>query len=363
MQPIRRIRLRVIKETDDVKPIQKVEPRVITMPDIDNSWSIKKITTEFPPPTWENVFLDAVNELSDISDTLEIEEKRYGPYYPLKKDLFAAFYHTRLEDVKVVLIGQDPYHQYVQLRREDGTVYGTPRATGLSFSARKGDSIPGSLQNIYKELEDSVPNFVNPKHGDLRGWATQGVLLLNTCLTVRANQAGSHGQALWSDFIKRVFAALPEAIYLLWGKNAQNLQTMLGDRNVVFTAAHPSGYSARAGFFGCNHFNLVNRNLIKRGKTPIDWNNFGIVETTNVVQKLAPVNIRSFSAFLPKDNIVTAKQPQAIIPTIREPCDDNLIPILSKGKEKDEDGTNDWVNTVDVPIPKIPQIQFGKNRY
>jgi uracil-DNA glycosylase len=236
---------------------------------VDQTWSVENIAREYAPPSWRHVFEAARNELSDVSDILAEQESVYGPYYPLKQDLFTAFHKTPLQNVKVVIMGMDPYPQGVIVNGVN-----VPRAVGVSFGTRQGDAIPSSLANIYKELANSVHGFQIPDHGDLSEWMCQGVLMLNACLTVRPGIPGSHGD-IWLGFIKRVCTAIslvnPHCIYLLWGQQAQKLKPMLGERSVVFEAAHPSGQSARRGFFGCNHFNLVNQTLISQGHVGINW--------------------------------------------------------------------------------------------
>jgi uracil-DNA glycosylase len=243
---------------------------VICDTEIDQSWSIKDITDKRPPSTWEKVFEDSKYEFATISETLENEERSYGMYFPLKKNIFAAFELTPLKLVKVVIVGQDPYPQLIV----DDNNNSVPRAQGLSFSVSKDDAIPSSLQNIYKELYNTYPGFVIPDHGDLTSWAKQGVLLLNSCLTVRNGKPGSHSE-LWLGFVKRVCKAIaacnPTCIYLLWGQDAQKIKNMIGEKSVVLEAAHPSGRSANKGFFGCNHFNKANEILIKQGHNAINW--------------------------------------------------------------------------------------------
>lgn len=236
---------------------------------IDQTWSIKRISKEAPPKTWETILMEAEPELNDISNILDDQEKLYGQFFPLKKDTFSAFEHTPLNNVKLVIIGQDPYHQMININGVS-----LPRAVGLSFSVRREDSIPSSLNNIYAELVNTVRGFTKPNHGDLREWCAQGVLLLNTCLTVKPNQPGSHGD-IWLDLMYKVFRAIeiinPTCIFLLWGKEAQKLEPMLGDKSIVLKAAHPSGFSANRGFFGCNHFNIANDHLKRQGKIGINW--------------------------------------------------------------------------------------------
>ena len=191
-------------------------------------------------------------------------------YYPLKKDIFAAFNYTPLNNLKVILVGQDPYHQAII----DSQGLSVPRAVGLSFSVRREDSIPSSLKNIYIELANTVRNFTVPDHGDLKQWSRQGILLINSCLTVKPRAAGSHGD-IWLGFINKVFKAIavanPQCIYVLWGKDAQKLKPIINDKGVIFESSHPSGLSATRGFFGCNHFNLINNTLLKQNKVGINW--------------------------------------------------------------------------------------------
>lgn len=252
---------------------------------VDQTWSVERIAREYAPPSWKKVFEEAHNELKDVSDILEADERTHGPYYPLKEDLFAAFHKTALQDVKVVIMGMDPYHQGIVLNGVN-----VPRAVGVSFGTRQGDSIPSSLQNIYKELAQSVHGFQIPDHGDLSEWMSQGVLMLNSCLTVRQGQAGSHGD-IWHGFIKRVCAAIalvnPRCIYLLWGQQAQKLRPMLGERSVILEAAHPSGLSAKRGFFGCNHFNLVNSTLIAQKHVGINWR----ISPMRLLTERAPIDV------------------------------------------------------------------------
>lgn len=261
------------------------------------------------PPTWEKVFENSINELNDIYKTLEGDEKKFGSFFPLKEDLFNAFRLTALQDVKLVIVGQDPYHQAITVANKS-----VPRAMGLSFSVRKQDMIPYSLQNIYIELENTVKGFTRPQHGDLTDWAKQGVLLLNTCLTVRANSAGSHSEyELWLGFIsnvcKAIAAANPTCIYMLWGKDAQKLRKRIGEKSVVLEAAHPSGLSAKRGFFGCNHFNMANDILIKQGKQGIKWsitNESSITPPVVVVEtQLKPFTEQTLFDY--KHEIITSK--------------------------------------------------------
>ncbi|KAA5875416.1 uracil-DNA glycosylase, partial [Klebsiella pneumoniae] len=158
---------------------------------------------------------------------------------------------------------QDPYH-------------GPGQAHGLAFSVRPGVAIPPSLLNMYKELEATIPGFTRPTHGYLESWARQGVLLLNTVLTVRAGQAHSHASLGWETFTDKVIALINEhcegVVFLLWGSHAQKKGAIIDrQRHCVLKAPHPSPLSAHRGFFGCNHFVQTNQWLVDRGETPIDW--------------------------------------------------------------------------------------------
>lgn len=247
-----------------------IRPRIVTP--IAESWSILDVAQRRPPLGWLNVFADAIPELEDVSDIVTSNEQEGGyRSYPLRADLFNAFRCTPLERVRVVIVGQDPYPGI-------DSYTGKPQAIGMSFAVRRGVTIPSSLRNIFKELERSMPNdFRMPSHGDLTYWAGQGVLLLNTGLTVRPGVPGSHGD-IWMGLVVKVLATLaercPDAIYMLWGAQAQKLRAKgyIGDRAICLEAPHPSGRSAHLGFIGCNHFVLANQILTTKGEAPIDWN-------------------------------------------------------------------------------------------
>ena len=183
--------------------------------------------------------------------------------FPPTADVFNAFKLTEFADVRVVILGQDPYHNVGQ-------------AHGLAFSVREGVQIPPSLVNIYKELADDIAGFHTPKHGCLNHWAQQGVLLLNTVLTVRAHQAHSHAQFGWETFTDRVISQInahrQNVVFMLWGSHAQKKGAMI-DRteHLVLTAPHPSPLSAYRGFFGCKHFSQTNDYLKQFNYQPIDW--------------------------------------------------------------------------------------------
>ena len=183
--------------------------------------------------------------------------------YPPAADVFNAFKYTEFADVKVVILGQDPYHNEGQ-------------AHGLAFSVREGVAVPPSLVNIYKELADDIAGFSVPPHGCLTRWAEQGVLLLNTVLTVRAHRAHSHADLGWETFTDRVVAQInagrENVVFMLWGSHAQKKGAMIDrSRHLVLSAPHPSPLSAYRGFFGCRHFSRANAYLAAHGITPIDW--------------------------------------------------------------------------------------------
>ena len=183
--------------------------------------------------------------------------------YPPAADVFNAFRLTEFGQVKVVILGQDPYHRPNQ-------------AHGLSFSVPKGVRPPPSLLNMYKELASEYPDFRIPNHGNLTQWAEQGVLLLNTVLTVEEGQPASHANWGWETFTDRVIAVLNEQrenlVFLLWGSHAQKKGRFIDrQKHCVLTAVHPSPLSAHRGFFGCGHFAQANQYLVDHKMTPINW--------------------------------------------------------------------------------------------
>ena len=183
--------------------------------------------------------------------------------YPKGGDIFNAFNHTPFDKVKVVILGQDPYH-------------GDGQAHGLSFSVKKGVNVPPSLKNMYKELETDIEGFVTPNHGELTQWADQGVLLLNATLTVRAHEPGSHQGKGWEAFtdqaISQLSAQKTGLVFLLWGKYAQNKSILIDEqKHTVLKSAHPSPFSAYNGFFGSKPFSKTNAILTGRGEAPVNW--------------------------------------------------------------------------------------------
>ena len=196
-----------------------------------------------------------------------VEERRQYMCYPPGGQIFAAFDSTPFDKVKVVIIGQDPYHEPGQ-------------AMGLSFSVPSGVIVPPSLVNIIKEINSDLGTEVPTTGGDLSGWAKQGVLLLNATLTVRAHKAGSHQRRGWEQFTDAAIRALSERrsglVFMLWGNFAIAKRTLIDEhRHYVLTAPHPSPLSAHRGFFGCRHFSRANALLQTQGVTPIDWTQIG----------------------------------------------------------------------------------------
>lgn len=193
---------------------------------------------------------------------VEREVRGSVPIYPPPYLIFNALHSTPFDRVKVVIIGQDPYH-------------GPGQAMGLAFSVPEGIKMPSSLANIFKELQKDVGCTV-PSHGNLERWAVQGVLLLNTVLTVRNHQANSHAKKGWEPFTDAVIRTISQkksaVVFLLWGNSAQEKSRLIDEsKHHILRAAHPSGLSANRGFFGCRHFSRTNEILERLGLSPIDW--------------------------------------------------------------------------------------------
>lgn len=215
--------------------------------------------------TWETV-IEEEKKKAYLADTIRyIAQQRNEDItiYPNDKNLFSAFSSTPFERVRVVILGQDPYH-------------GQNQAHGLCFSVLPGEKVPPSLRNIYKELQNDIDDFEVPNHGYLQSWADQGVLLLNTVLSVEAGKAHSHKSLGWEQFTDVVINQLNElkesVVFMLWGAHAQKKgKTIDRNRHHVLESAHPSPLSAHRGFLGCRHFSKVNRILKKTDQAPIDW--------------------------------------------------------------------------------------------
>lgn len=216
---------------------------------ISNDW-LPALKEEFGKEYYQNLF------------SFVKEEYNTQIIYPPADDIFNALHLTPLEDVKILVLGQDPY-------------FNEKQAHGLCFSVQPGVDIPPSLKNIYAELESDLGCKI-PNNGYLTKWAEQGVLLLNTVLTVRAHQPNSHQGKGWEKFTDAIIQKVNEQdrpiIYMLWGKPAQSKMKMLNNpKHLILTAPHPSPLSAYRGFFGCKHFSQANEFLVKNGMKPIDW--------------------------------------------------------------------------------------------
>lgn len=216
---------------------------------ITNDWA-EPLSVEFKKPYYAKLYQKVK------------EEYNSRQIFPDANDIFNAFHFTPLSEVKVVILGQDPYHNIGQ-------------AHGLCFSVKPEVEIPPSLVNIYKELEEDLGCYI-PNHGYLEKWAREGVMLLNTVLTVRAHQANSHQGIGWEQFTDAAIRILNEQerpiVYMLWGKPAQSKIPMLTNpKHLILKAPHPSPLSAYRGFFGCKHFSQANEFLEKNGLKPIDW--------------------------------------------------------------------------------------------
>ncbi|MBR5390421.1 MAG: uracil-DNA glycosylase [Clostridia bacterium] len=212
---------------------------------------------------WDEILRQDVESESfrHLQDFLQTEYAA-GPVYPPQQDVFNALRYTDYGDVKAVILGQDPYH-------------GEGQAHGLAFSVQRGVAVPPSLQNIYKELQSDI-GFSIPSHGNLETWAKQGVLLLNTVLTVRAGQPNSHKGKGWERFTDSVIRHLNDRsrpmVFLLWGANSRSKLPLIRSMNhLALCAPHPSPLSAYSGFFGCKHFSKANAFLQRHGEAPVDW--------------------------------------------------------------------------------------------
>ncbi|KAJ3113054.1 hypothetical protein HDU96_003832 [Phlyctochytrium bullatum] len=214
---------------------------------------------------WYDAFLGEMRKpyFIGIKKKLEQEKAAKQTIYPAEDEIY-SFTRCALKDIKVVILGQDPYH-------------GPGQAHGLCFSVKKGVPPPPSLNNIFKELQSDLGSlFTTPTHGDLTGWSTQGVLLLNASLTVRAHQAASHATFGWTTFTDAIVAHLNRhgegIVFILWGGHAQKKKVGIdGKKHLVLCAAHPSPLSAHRGFFGCKHFSKANAWLEEKGRKGVEW--------------------------------------------------------------------------------------------
>lgn len=215
--------------------------------------------------TWRDVLSEEKKKpyFQHILSTIESERQAGQVIYPANSDIFNAFKSTELGNIKVVILGQDPYH-------------GPNQAHGLAFSVLPGVKAPPSLANMYKELVTDIEGFSIPSHGYLQSWAEQGVLLLNTVLTVQAGNAHSHAKLGWEQFTDTVVAQINEhtdgVVFMLWGSHAQKKgRAINADKHLILKTVHPSPLSAHRGFFGSKHFSTANQWLLARGQTGINW--------------------------------------------------------------------------------------------
>jgi len=227
-----------------------METTTVVSPVIDSSWK-EVLYNEFQLPAFK-----------EIKKFLLEEKQSEKQIYPAGNLIFNAFNLSPFDKIKVVLLGQDPYHGFGQ-------------AHGLCFSVADGIPFPPSLKNIFKELQSDM-GIPIPLSGNLEHWARQGVLLLNATLTVRAGEAGSHQNRGWEQFTDAVIRLLSDRkedlVFILWGKYAQAKIPLINEKkHAILTAAHPSPFSAYNGFFGCSHFSKTNQLLIKSGQSPINW--------------------------------------------------------------------------------------------
>ena len=216
-------------------------------------------------PSWKAVLKNEFTKpyFQQVVTFLKTEKAAGKIIYPPGALFFNAFNQTPFSKLKVVILGQDPYH-------------GPGQAHGLSFSVPNGIKPPPSLVNIFKEIQSDIGIAMPLQYGNLTRWAEQGVLLLNAALTVRANEPFSHANFGWADFTNAVIQKISDEkngiIFLLWGKFAQEKQILIDEtKHFVLKAAHPSPFSAHTGFFGCKHFSKTNELLVKQGLLPIDW--------------------------------------------------------------------------------------------
>ncbi|GAA5093705.1 uracil-DNA glycosylase [Wohlfahrtiimonas larvae] len=223
--------------------------------------------TYFPQNSWQNFLQAEFNKtyFNEITQHLLNASQQNITIYPPDNERYSAYHLTPLDQVKVVILGQDPYH-------------GPHQANGLAFSVHPDVKIPPSLRNIYKELEQDIEGFKAPQHGCLINWAKQGVFLLNTSLTVEASKAGSHAHIGWQTLtdatIQIINQQCKHIVFILWGSHAQKKITLIDEtKHCIITSAHPSPLSAYRGFFGSKPFSQANRYLIQHQHKPIDWKN------------------------------------------------------------------------------------------
>ena len=214
------------------------------------------------PESWRDVLRNEISQpyFADLSEFV-LRERKAFTVFPSEREVFTALQLTSPHDVRVVIVGQDPYH-------------GAGQAHGLSFSVQHGTRIPPSLRNIYAELHSDL-DIPLPSHGNLEAWAQQGVLLLNSTLTVREGEAGSHAGHGWETFTDAIISYLGSSqehiVFILWGAHAGKKTSLIGQHHTVITSVHPSPLSAHRGFFGSRPFSQVNRALLDHNQSEINW--------------------------------------------------------------------------------------------
>lgn len=250
-----------------------MEPSNTQLPAIQAS-AVQTSTMQLPNialcPQWHSIIEQeqAKPYYQKLTQAIETQRNQNDIIYPNETDVFNAFKYVDVPDVKVVILGQDPYHGC-----NDN---GQPQAHGLAFSVPKNTKVPPSLVNIYKELTTDINGFTTPQHGNLTSWAEQGVLLLNTVLTVKKANAHSHAKLGWESFTDSIIEHINKnnkgCVFLLWGSHAhkkgKNIDT---NKHLVLAGPHPSPLSAYRGFFGCKHFSQANTWLTSKKLTPINW--------------------------------------------------------------------------------------------
>jgi uracil-DNA glycosylase len=216
-------------------------------------------------PDWLPIFENESSKpyYHKIEAQISLDSVNGNIIFPPENQIFEAFKLTSIQNTKVVILGQDPYH-------------GEEEANGLCFSVNKGIRVPPSLRNIYKELATDINHFKTPNHGNIENWAKQGVLLLNTSLTVLKDQANSHSKIGWHQFTNKIIETISNqkehVVFILWGKNAHDKMEFINpNKHLVLKGIHPSPLSASRGFFGCKHFSKTNDYLVSKNLTPINW--------------------------------------------------------------------------------------------
>ncbi|XP_038671154.1 uracil-DNA glycosylase-like [Scyliorhinus canicula] len=266
--PVKKLKVGLEGEEAPLKPSSPLSPEQVSRMERNRQAALQRLAARNVPPgfgeSWKKELMMEFSKpyFSKLMGFVTLERKRYT-VYPPPHEVFAWTEMCNIRDVKVVILGQDPYH-------------GPKQAHGLCFSVKRPVPPPPSLENMYKELQSDIQGFEPPGHGDLTGWAKQGVLLLNAVLTVRSHHPNSHKERGWEDFTDAVVSCLNNqldgVVFMLWGAYAQRKGNAIDrKRHHVLQTVHPSPLSAHRGFFGCKHFSKTNALLEKSGKTPINW--------------------------------------------------------------------------------------------